>query len=423
MKNKVWNPGWESRSERELMSGTQWLLIFFQLIAILLVFLFQIQSVNRQTLMFGGGLLLGSALSILVMRRISRGDHYLLLIANMIFSIGVIMIYRIKPALGARQLLIYLFCLAAYFFVYLFLRKTSSFWQGHIWFYFGITIALFLMTLVLGTVYHGAKNWVEIAGISIQPSEFAKIPFVFFMAAWYRDYERFQKNLPGKISLMLCVYLMIGLFFLQRELGTAVVFFIVLIASQVAFEPNKKIIVLNFILAVLGMVAAYFLFSHVRVRFSIWKDPWADFNNKGYQIIQSLFAIAEGGFFGTGIGLGKPEHIPLGYSDFIFSSIVEEMGGFMGICVILLFVLLLYRGIKIAMRQENDFYSVLAVAISVLFSAQALIMFGGVMKIIPLTGITVPFLTYGGSSLLSTFILLAVLQVSSEDLTIRRQNL
>ena len=113
----------------------------------------------------------------------------------------------------------------------------------------------------------------------------------------------------------------------------------------------------------------------------------------------------------------------MGYSDFIFSSIVEEMGGFMGICVILLFVLLLYRGIKIAMRQENDFYSVLAVAISVLFSAQALIMFGGVMKIIPLTGITVPFLTYGGSSLLSTFILLAVLQVSSEDLTIRRQNL
>lgn len=238
---------------------------------------------------------------------------------------------------------------------------------------------------------------------------------MLFIASWYKNYEHYEKTFLGRISLTVMVYILLGLFLLQKELGTAAIFFATLLTTQIAFERHRWVPVVNLLLACVGLFVAYHLFSHVRVRFDMWLDPWKDFNNKGYQIIQALFAIAEGGFFGTGIGLGHPDSIPLGHSDFIFASVVEEMGAFMGICVILLFVLLLYRGFKIAMQQERDFYAAVAVAVSAIFASQAIVMFAGVLKVIPLTGITVPFLTYGGSSLLSSFVLLALLQTCSED--------
>ena len=139
-------------------------------------------------------------------------------------------------------------------------------------------------------------------------------------------------------------------------------------------------------------------------------------SDKGYQITQSLFAISEGGFFGKGLGLGYPHFIPLAYNDFIFSAIVEEMGIFTGIGIIMLFLILFYRGFKIGMNQENKFYRILALGISVLFCIQAFIIIGGVIKLIPLTGITLPFVSYGGSSLITSFIALGILQVASEDL-------
>lgn len=402
------------RIKQSYFSNAAWLIILFQILALFVVMLLHIENLTYQSLLFAIGLMVTNIASIFLVKKITNGDIYLLLIVNMIFSIGAIMIYRIDPNLGQRQYLIYLISILAFFIVFFFLRKTKNFWEGKTRFYFIVTLAFFLLTLVFGETISGARNWVSIAGIQIQPSEFAKIPFVFFLASWYQDYEKYQDSLPKKFSLMISVYILIGLFFLQRELGTAIVFFVVLLSTQIAYEKNWKIILVNLGLAVLGLFLAYFLFDHIRVRFEIWKDPWQDYNDKGYQIIQSLFAIAEGGFFGTGLGLGRPDIIPLGHSDFIFASIIEEMGSFMGICVILLFIILVYRGFKIALNQERDFYSCLALAISCMFAAQAFIMFAGVMKVIPLTGITIPFLTYGGSSLLSSFILLAVLQTCSE---------
>ena len=391
------------------------LLFAFQFFALMLVLFYQIKEISLESVLFAVILILTNLIGVRLIRRLSRGDVYLLLIVNMLFSIGVIMIYRIDPYMGKRQLMIYLVSVFAYFVAFLFLRKTHSFWEGRTLFYFLLTVAFFLITLIFGFALHGAKNWIEIAGIQVQPSEFAKIPFVFFVASWYRDYESHQVDLWKRLSLMGGTYLLIGLFFLQRELGTAIVFLMVLISSQIAYEVNWRLILLNIAAAGFGLLMAYFLFGHIRVRFDIWLNPWQDYNDKGYQIIQSLFAIAEGGFLGTGIGLGRPDMIPLGHSDFIFSSIIEEMGSFMGICVILLYIILVYRGFKIVLNQAKDFYSCLALSISTMFAAQAFIMFAGVMKVIPLTGITIPFLTYGGSSLLTSFICLAVLQVCSED--------
>ena len=194
------------------------------------------------------------------------------------------------------------------------------------------------------------------------------------------------------------------------------IFYSIFIALQFIYEENRKLILYNLLLFIVAGVAGYFLFDHVRIRFQIWLDPWKYIDNKGYQITQSLFAIATGGFFGTGIGLGHPDFIPEVYTDFIFSAICEEMGIFTGIGVIMLFLILVYRGFKIAISQDDKFFRIVALGISILFGIQSFIIFGGVLKLIPLTGITIPFVSYGGSSMVSSFIALGILQVASEEI-------
>lgn len=157
--------------------------------------------------------------------------------------------------------------------------------------------------------------------------------------------------------------------------------------------------------------------THVQVRYEAWVNPWRDIAGRGYQITQSLFAIAEGGFFGTGLGLGRPDSIPEVHTDFIFSAICEEMGIFGGIAVILLYFILIYRGFKIALQINDMFKKIVALGITLTYSYQTFIIIGGVTKLIPLTGITLPFISYGGSSLVSAFIAFGILQGISKDVS------
>lgn len=217
------------------------------------------------------------------------------------------------------------------------------------------------------------------------------------------------------------VYSFILLLFMQRDLGTALVFYMVFIAIQFIYEEDRKLILYNIGLFTVAGTAGYFIFDHVKIRFQSWLNPWKYIESQGYQITQSLFAIAEGGFFGKGLGLGRPDFIPVVYTDFIFSAICEEMGVFTGIGVIMLFMILVYRGVKIAISQENIFYRILALGVSVLFGAQSFIILGGVLKMIPLTGLTLPFVSYGGSSLISSFIGLGILQISSEEAAFKEE--
>lgn len=426
MKNNVMEFHNGKVSGKKLFRRSNAKLFLLELLGLMLLFLLSRNllgeegSFDLRILKLGAGLIVVTFLSTILVSRLTTGDPYLLMITHLLFFVGILMIYRIVPSLGIRQMLFFFVGIALYFVTYFFLKATRHIWEKRLLLFYLLTLGLLLVTMVFGFVQNGAKNWVSIAGFTVQPSEFAKIPFVLFVAGWYRNYERYETMRYGKLTLMAAVYLLIGLFFLQRELGTAIVFFAVLSGSQIAFERNKKLILVNILFAVLGLVLAYFLFSHIRLRFAVWKDPWADPKNSGYQIIQSLIAAAEGGLFGTGIGLGRPDLIPVGHSDFIFAAILEEMGAFMGIAIVLLYIILIYRGFKIAIAQERDYYSALALCISVLFAAQSFIMFAGVMKVIPLTGITIPFMTYGGSSLISSYLLLAMLQVCSENLTERR---
>ncbi len=391
------------------------LLVIFQILTISLIFLYSWDSLNKNVYMLSAGLVLLTFFSNIIVSKISSGDHYLFLIVSMLMSIGVIMIYRISPELGLKQLL-WLTIGIGIFFVSYFAIKWLSVWDKMLYLYILINYLFFAITFILGTRKHGAINWIEFKGISIQPGEFAKIVLVFIIAAYFANENYAKKIKHADKILMLIIYSFIGLFFIQRDLGTALVFFGIFTGLQFIYSKERYLIWINIMGAVVGGIVGYFLFDHVKVRILTWINPWPYIDNKGYQITQSLFAISTGDYFGTGLGRGNPSFIPLSYNDFIFSAITEEMGVFTGIGIIMLFMLLTYRGFKIALKQRQMFYRILAIGISLMFGIQAFTIIAGVLKLIPLTGLTLPFVSYGGSSVITSFAALGILQGSSEKL-------
>lgn len=396
------------------------LVLLFQVLALTIILVIHPEVPPMQRTIFTLAITAGTYFTSILANRITHGDKYIIMIALFLFSIGSIMIYRLEPNLAIKQSIWLIVGVVSYFLVYFILKYIKG-WEKWGTGYFFLTLILFIVTIGFGTIQGGAKNWIYIGPVSIQPSEFIKLLVVFLLAYNYTNKEKidlieYRGYAIGPYLMMASIYIFIAMLFLQAELGTALIFYGLFIFMQYIFEEDKRQIIANLVLAIFGAVLAYILFDHIKIRVHTWLDPWSDISNTGYQITQSLFAIASGGFFGTGLGLGQPELIPLAFTDFIYSAIVEEMGIFAGIGVIMLFLLLVYRGVKISISQKNQFYSIVALGISITFALQGFIIFAGVMKLIPLTGITIPFITYGGSSVLASFISLAVLQYCSEDI-------
>ncbi len=368
-------------------------------------------------------LMLGTAMALLAyatsfaLERFRMGDSYICAIVSMLVSLGLMMQYRLSPETGFRQFVWFLIG------TLVFLGVNALYSMNHekirsVWVFYGGIIALFLITMVLGTELNGARNWIVIGGSTVQPSEFIKILFVFFMAAYCTDPERLRikvsdRTISPKWVLMALVFGLLGLFALQREFGTALLVFMVYVSFLYVFERSILFPLGNAVLAGAGAAVAFQFVHHLKVRLETWLDPWSDIAGKGYQITQSLFAIGTGSFFGTGIGLGHPEYIPAVHTDFIFAALCEETGIFGGIAVMLLFFLLVYRGIKIALRLQERFSKAVAFGLTITLGYQTFIIIGGVIKLIPLTGITLPFVSYGGSSLLASYITLGMLQALS----------
>lgn len=350
----------------------------------------------------------------LVLSRVSKGDNYIFLIVSMLLTVSSMIIYRLDPAMGVKQLAFIFLGIIVFFITYLFFKR-MKFLQDITSVYLIMSYILFFLTFLLGSKNRGAINWIKLGPIGFQPAEITKLLFLFFLASYYGAKE---KNRYGKYSsyiVLLINYSFMGLLFLQTDLGMALIFFSIFTVVQFIYEEDRKAIYANVAMFSLAGLLGYLKFNHVKVRFKAWLNPWKYIDNEGYQITQSLFAIAAGGFFGTGVGLGKPNFIAEVHTDFIFSAIAEEMGILTGIAVIILYVLLAYRGFKISIWQKDKFYRILALGVSSLFAIQAFIIIGGVIKLIPLTGITLPFISYGGSSLVTSFIALGVLQSCSEE--------
>lgn len=280
---------------------------------------------------------------------------------------------------------------------------------------------------------NGSKNWIVLGGVSVQPSEFIRILFVLSLAAILtnarlpeikkgnkkekkkKETDIEQKNLK---RMRLCLaagiaYINALCLLLQREWGIALLFFAIYLAFLYIYGESRIFFFTNVLMVVAAAFFGVNFMSHIQVRVATWLDPFADITGKGYQITQSLFAIGTGGFVGSGIGSGSPYFIPVVSSDFIFSAICEEMGVLGGTAIIMLYFVLVYRGFKIALSSTNEFNKAVSVGLSVMLGIQTFIIVGGVIKLIPLTGITLPFISYGGSSMITTFIALGILQAIS----------
>ncbi|MCI6159609.1 MAG: FtsW/RodA/SpoVE family cell cycle protein, partial [Selenomonadaceae bacterium] len=292
----------------------------------------------------------------------------------------------------------------------------------------GIGCVLLLgLPLLFGTEIGGSKNWLVLGPVSIQPSEFGKILILFFLAAYLSDHRRVL-TLPSHRFLMLrlpplrfiapliCIWgFAILMFVVERDLGSALLFFSIAVLMTYMATGSKSYVCLA--LSFFGAAAAvsYMLFSHVRVRVQIWLHPWSDPNGMAYQVVQSLFAFGTGGVWGTGFGFGHPGFIPEVHTDFIYAAIAEEWGLIGALMVFACYVLLFWRGVRIALRQREEKKMLLAAGVSSLLVLQAFIIIAGVTKFLPLTGITLPFVSYGGSSMLSCFILLGMLSSLSGE--------
>lgn len=323
----------------------------------------------------------------------------------MLLSIGFIMITRLSYNKAVKQCIIVAGAMTISFLVPIIIRKMKKLSELRI-LYALIGIAALGAVVVIGQVSGGAKLGFEIAGFGIQPSEFVKILFVFFVASSLKRSTQFKDVVVTTIVAAFHVLILV----VSKDLGAALIIFAVYLVMLYVATKQPLYTIAGLGAGSVAAVAAYHLFNHVRVRVLVWQDPFAVYDRGGYQVAQSLFAIGTGSWFGTGLYQGKADAIPVADEDFIFSAIAEEMGLIFALCLVLICVSCYIMFLNIAMQLRNRFYKYVALGLGTCYIFQAFLNIGGVTKFIPSTGVTLPLVSYGGSSIMSTLIMFAIIQ-------------
>ncbi|MGH9243849.1 MAG: FtsW/RodA/SpoVE family cell cycle protein [Acidimicrobiales bacterium] len=363
-----------------------------------------------------------------------RADGILLPLAALLNGIGYVFIARLDEAkaepdgLALYQAAWTALGIAAFVLTLLVVRRARDL-QRYRYTFMAIGLGLLLLPLVpfIGQEISGAQIWVRIGPVNFQPGEFAKIVLAIFFAAYLVErrellgmavWPRFRPMLPdpkhlGPVLVAWGVSMLVMI--AQKDLGSSLLFFALFILLLWICTERGAYLAVGTVLFLGGSLVAWSQFAHVQDRVTTWLNPWPDGQNAGFQVIQSWFSLAWGGLSGTGIGLGDPNRIPVVETDFIFSAIGEELGLLGTASIITTFVLLVGAGLRIAVRTDGPFEKLLAAGLTVLIGVQAFIIMAGVTRLLPLTGVTLPFVSYGGSSLLSNYILLALLMRVSDD--------
>ena len=323
----------------------------------------------------------------------------------MLITIGLIILTRVSYNKAMRQFYIVMGSVAITLIVPYIISRIRLF-EKFKWAYVGIGIASLFAVLAFSTVINGSKINMSIASYTFQPSEYVKIIFVFGIASILAHRHRLSDVLISAGIAAVHVLLLVA----SKDLGSAIIFFVVYFAMLYAATRNVIYYLFGFVAGGAGAVIGYKLFSHVRVRVAAFLDPMGTINDAGYQIAQSLFAIGTGGWFGMGIGQGAPGNIPVVAADFIFAAICEEMGVLFGMCLVLLCLSCFVMFMNIAMKFEDAFFKLVALGLAVSYIFQVFLTIGGVIKFIPLTGVTLPFVSYGGTSVAVTCCVFAVIQ-------------
>ena len=353
----------------------------------------------------------------IVRRFYPDGDKFILIFASVLAVVGVAMLYRINPNTAIKQLIWIALGIIGYILIVVILPDLKSF-AKYKNVYMIITLVLMPLALIFGTEQFGAKNWILIGPISFQPSEFAKIALVLYLAAALATYESkksFKEEVKQLFQPALVAGFSMGCMVLQRDLGSALIFFGISITLLYVATSKKKYVFTALGLAAIGSVAGYTMFGHVRERVMIWRDPWKYALGSSYQIVEGMYSIAAGGLFGVGLGQGHFQNLPVKESDMIYAIICEEFGIIFAIGLMIIYLLLFYRGIRAAFVTKDSYSQLIAVGFSTMIACQTLVIIGGIFSVIPLTGITLPIISYGGSSVLTIFFALGILQKISEE--------
>ena len=361
-----------------------------------------------------------------------HSDVLLLPLVTLLTGLGLVMIFRLtynvdgKEGLAITQAVWILIGSGTMFLLVLFFRNYHRLFD-YKYLLAAVAVLLIASTFTpLGYEVNGARLWVSLGPVGFQPSEFARIALIIFFAGYLAETRDLLAatsrtilgvQIPalkyfGPVALVWAASL--GLLVFEKDLGSSLLFFAVPLLMLYAATGRIAYVLLGTVLFTVGSFLAFLLFDHVKVRVRAWLDPWAYPDTDGFQILQSVFNIADGGLLGTGLGAGFAQTIPEVETDFVFSAVASELGLLGATAVLLAFLVFVYRGTKIALLADDDASKLLAFGLTAMFAIQTLVIVGGVTKAIPLTGITLPFVSYGGSSVVGNFILTGLLLLISE---------
>lgn len=371
---------------------------------------------SMQPLVLAVAVPLGTIIITNIMGKIWPVDRAILILVLLLCSIGLIALSAIcRSEETPRTQAVYAAAGVAAMFIGAGLIRGLSHWKKAAPVLMVLCVLALLSPWVIGSWYQGARNWVNLGPISGQPSEFMKPVLIVILAAGFSNRPRFAKCLPTIAYAALCCAILLT----ERDLGALLLYFMTTVLMYYVASSNAALTFSGLGMGAGAAVIAYHAFPYVQDRVSIWQNPWADPLDTGYQIVRALAAIGSGGLFGMGLGLGMPRSVPLYHSDFIFTSIAEEFGLIFSIGLMAVYVLIIMRGMIVAGNARTSFHSLVAFGLVVIMGLQALLIIGGNTKMLPLTGVTLPLVSYGGSSLVSTFlsmgVLLGISSMNAED--------
>lgn len=393
----------EERSKRRICGLQNGAMLLIHVLAYTVIYM---RTQDEKMLLFFGAQLLFFVLYLSLYRVIYRRRSQLLLNNTcMLICVSLIILTRINFERAVRQFAIVAVAAALTQVIPFIIDRA---WQlARIpWVYGAVGLILLLIVCVAGQTSFGAQLSISVGGFSFQPSEFVKLSFVFFVATMF--YRSLDFRTIVLTTLVAAAHVLILV--LSKDLGSALIFFVTYLLMLFIATGSYLYLGVGGFLGCSAAVLAYQLFAHVRERVAAWRNPWADIAVNGYQIAQSLFAIGTGGWFGMGLYQGMPKKIPVVEKDFIFAAISEELGGIFALCILLICLGCFLQFMLIAGQMQASFYKLIAFGLGTVYIVQVFLTIGGVIKFIPLTGVTLPFVSYGGSSILSTFILFNIIQ-------------
>jgi len=397
------------------------------------IFIFAIYLLNKSNLnlpnhypYIAGLLIILSfwVIHILLIWKKEKGDELIFPLSAFLITIGWLTILRLRPGLAYKQTA-WIFIGEAVMIAWLYIVKDYRVLEDYKYLFLVGAILIQAGVAIFGKEVNGARLWFDFKYFSFQPVEFVKILLTFFLASYLKQNRGIlekplnRENMGQVIKYLIPLFILWGVaesvLILQKDLGMSLLLFGVFLGLFYVSTKKTGITVAGILMFMGGAYIFYRIFPHVQVRINTWLNPWKNPMDSGYQIVQAMYAMANGGLTGTGLGMGSPLHIPAVHTDYIFVAIAEELGLWGAFVVLGAYLALIQRMFKTSVSSKDEFSAYLSLGLSLLFATQVFVIIAGAVKFIPLTGITLPFISYGGSSLVSNFILVGLfLQISGK---------